>query len=58
LTYISTTILIKKSKKLLKLQIIKGNYLWSEIKIDGKDSDLIFYASGKFLRLIKTNNQK
>jgi hypothetical protein len=27
LTYISTTILIKKSKKLLKLQIIKGNYL-------------------------------
>jgi hypothetical protein len=27
LTYISTTILIRKSKKRLKLQMIKGNYV-------------------------------
>jgi hypothetical protein len=51
LTYISTTYPYKKIKETAKITDDKKVITYeAEIKIDGKDCDLIFDASGKFLR--------
>jgi hypothetical protein len=50
LTYISTTYPIRKSKKRLKLQMIKVITYEAEIKIDGKDCDLIFWCFWEILK--------
>lgn len=54
LTYIATTYPNKKIKETAKITDNKNVVTYeAEIKIDGKDRDLIFDASGKFLRLHK-----
>jgi hypothetical protein len=54
LTYISTTYPYKKIKETAKITDDKKVITYeAEIKIDGKDCDLIFDASGKFLKLLK-----
>ena len=54
LTYISTTYPNRKITETAKITGDKKVITYEvEIKIDGKDCDLIFDASGKFLKLLK-----
>jgi hypothetical protein len=54
LTYIATTYPNKKIKETAKITDNKKVITYeAEVKIDGKDCDLIFDVSGKFLKLLK-----
>ena len=54
LAYIATTYPNKKIKETAKITDDKNVVTYeAEVKIDGKDMDLIFDISGKFLKLLK-----
>ncbi|SHG17176.1 Putative beta-lactamase-inhibitor-like, PepSY-like [Flavobacterium segetis] len=54
LAYIATTYPNKKIKETAKITDDKNVVTYeAEVKIDGKDMDLIFDVSGKFLKLLK-----
>ena len=54
LTYIATTYPNKKIKETAKITDNKKVVTYeAEIKIDGKDSDLLFDTSGSFIKIVK-----